>query len=535
MRKSKATFNKAQLQQQAQKKIHSVVKPKVLFSGYGNYGASYARKSLLSFISSGHSPDDDITYNLKTLRARSRELSMGSSLARSALNTLSTNTIGTGLMLNANIDGERLGLSIEETEKWKNLVETEWKLYSESIACDASRKLTFYQLQFLAFYSTLLSGDCFIALPYIKRPESPYELKIYVIEGDRVCDPYDGTNFLANTLEGVELGPYGEPKYYYVAKIHPGSTLFNDNTVNQEWKKVPVFGARTGRRNMLHLMANVERPEQRRGVPLLAPVIESLKTLSRYTDAELMAALVSGLFTVFITHENSSAGISGAGGFFDDAFENVTTEDDIAMGNGAIVNLPEGAKAESVNPGRPNSNFEGFVNAIVTQIGSCLGMSKEVILKEFNSSYSASRAALLEFWKTTKFNRQWFKDGFCQPIYEEWLSEAVSLGRINAPGFFEDPTVRKLWCQAEWAGDAPGSIEPVKEANAALIRIKSGLSTIEKEAAEISGLDVRTIAKQRGFENKLFSDNDVVLTSINDRQLAQIVKEDEGDWNNDDE
>ena len=37
--------------------------------------------------------------------------------------------------------------------------------------------------------------------------------------------------------------------------------------------------------------------------PVLAPVMESLKQLGRYTEAELMAAVVSGFFTAFIKSE----------------------------------------------------------------------------------------------------------------------------------------------------------------------------------------------------------------------------------------
>lgn len=42
-------------------------------------------------------------------------------------------------------------------------------------------------------------------------------------------------------------------------------------------------------------------------VPFLAPVIEALKQLGRYTDAELVAAVVSGMFTVFIEKESASS------------------------------------------------------------------------------------------------------------------------------------------------------------------------------------------------------------------------------------
>lgn len=62
-----------------------------------------------------------------------------------------------------------------------------------------------------------------------------------------------------------------------------------------EWVRVPAYSAASGRRNVIHIMSR-ERIDQRRGVPFLATVIEALKQLGRYTDAELVAAVVNGLF-----------------------------------------------------------------------------------------------------------------------------------------------------------------------------------------------------------------------------------------------
>ena len=55
----------------------------------------------------------------------------------------------------------------------------------------------------------------------------------------------------------------------------------------------------------LHLKDKT-RPGQTRGVPYLAPVIELIKQLGRYTDAEVMAAVVSGMFTVFVHNETGN-------------------------------------------------------------------------------------------------------------------------------------------------------------------------------------------------------------------------------------
>ena len=55
--------------------------------GYSETGASYTRKALKGFTSKSGSPNEDINYNVRILRQRSRVLSMGGGLALSALKT----------------------------------------------------------------------------------------------------------------------------------------------------------------------------------------------------------------------------------------------------------------------------------------------------------------------------------------------------------------------------------------------------------------------------------------------------------------
>lgn len=74
-----------------------------------------------------------------------------------------------------------------------------------------------------------------------------------------------------------------------------------------EWQRVEAYGEKTGRKNVLHLMCR-ERIDQRRGVPFLAPVIEALKQLGRYTDAELIAAVISGLLLSLLKKNQTKTG-----------------------------------------------------------------------------------------------------------------------------------------------------------------------------------------------------------------------------------
>ena len=148
----------------------------------------------------------------------------------------------------------------------------------------------------------------------------------------------------------------------------------------------------------------------------------------------------------------------------------------------------------------PESEFEPYTTAMVKFVGAALGVPFEVLLKQFNASYSASRASLLQFWGRVKVMRQLLVDQFCQPVFNAWLMEAVAAGNIKAPGFFENPRIFRAWARCSWSGASPGSIDPLKEIVAADKRVKLGISTLERESLEINGSDWRENAVQQGLE-----------------------------------
>jgi lambda family phage portal protein len=151
--------------------------------------------------------------------------------------------------------------------------------------------------------------------------------------------------------------------------------------------------------------------------------------------------------------------------------------------------LNAGEQANAVNPGRPNTAFEGFVEAVCKQVGTALEIPYELLMKRFDASYSAARASLLEAWKMFKARREWLVHSLCQPAYEEWLTEAVLKGRVSAPGFFDDPVIKAAYCRAEWHGPSQGQIDPLKEVSAAIRRVENGFSNRAKEAQELTGTD----------------------------------------------
>lgn len=465
----------------ALKRTQARIHLNVLNQGYGNHGASVEKKSLKGWSIASGSALEDIEQNVDVLRKRSRDLFMGAPIATGALRSTVTNVVGQGLRLNSRIDYEYLNMTPEEADAWETITEREFALWSESVNCDITRMNNFNELQQLVFLSQLMSGDVFVTLPMVERMNTPYELCLQILEADRICNPQNLYSLDQKIVNGVEIDFKGEVVAYHVAHYHPSSSMATQN----KWTRIEKFGKKTGRPNILHLM-EMERPEQRRGVPILSPVFESLKQLARYSEAELMAAVISGMYTIFITAktpENSGdfQGINHS--------ELLDPEDEgaVEIGNGLVNYLNEGESIQDSNPGRPNAAFDGFVTSVCRQIGAALEIPYEVLMKHFTSSYSASRGALLEAWKMYKRRRDWLANDFCQPVYEAFLTEAVARGRVNAPGFFDDPLIRKAYCGAEWNGPTQGQLDPKKEVEAAILRVEAGFSTRTRETTELTG------------------------------------------------
>lgn len=470
-----------------------------LAGGYS--GASRSKRALSAWRPGSGSADADTLPDLPELRDRSSDLVRNSPLAGGAINTVCTNVVGTGLMLKSQVDRVILGWDEEQASAWQRLAEREFALWAESTFCDVTRTQNFYGLQDLACRSALEKGDVLALLPMIERRGTPYRLCVQLVEADRVSN----ANYKRDTRAlagGIELDEYGAPMAAWISDRHPGDI---DRT-GQKWRRVPMFGERTGRRNVLHLYTKL-RVGQTRGVPYLAPVVELLKQMTRYTEAELFAAVLTSMVAlVFKTDgegpsplESAVDGNTPAAGGSDAAASSWNGE----LSAGLTVEIDEGQEVSSMASARPNTAFDPFILALSRQVGVQLELPYEILIKHFTASYSAARAALLEAWKFYRRRRAWLAAYFCQPVYEAWMDEAVSRGRLSAPGYFRDPLLRMAYLGSAWHGDGPGSIDPMKEANAAEKRLSINLRTLAQEIAEDSGQDMETVIEGRVREEAL--------------------------------
>jgi lambda family phage portal protein len=475
-------------------------------SGYGNYGANTTKKSMRGWMYHGGSPKEDIEDNLDVLRQRSRDAYMGIPIASAALKTMRTNVVASGLIPSPQIDAEYLKLSPEQAEALQAQITREFSLWADTPTCDADRVDNFYKLQQLAFLGYLMNGDAFALLPMRDQPGQPYSLRVRLIEADRVCSPdYFDRLFpcevqghrVYQIVQGIETDEDGMVVAYWICNRHPLASLSNQPE-GLEWTRVEAYGA-TGRPNVLHIM-NRERAGQRRGVPMLAPVLESLKQLGRYTEAEITAAVISAMFTVFIEPATVQDGKPIGEMLPTDQLIDSQDQSSIELAPGAVVALNPGESVKFADPKHPNSGYDAFTTAMIREIAAGLEEPPEVVMKQFTQNFSSARGSLNEFWRTCGMQRDWFSDGFCQPVYEAWFAEAVARGRISAPGFFTDPAIRKAYTDCKWNGPSRTALNPSQEVEAAVKRVDAGFSTAEEETAQLTGGDYNRNIRKRLIE-----------------------------------
>lgn len=489
-----------------------------LTSGYSEAGASVTRRALKGFNAESKSPSMDINLNNKTMRQRGRMLYMSAPVATSAIHTNRTKVIGTGLTLKSAVDRELLGLSSEAAKAWQRKAEQEFHLWaSKKDHCDATGVNNFEGIQQLAVMAWLMSGDVFaLRKQYAPSPGNPYGLRLHLIEADRISTPSD---YRLNTYrfvaegenksngnkihDGVEVDKSGRVVAYHVCNQYPDVY----STEKTEWTRVEAYGSKTGVPNILHIMS-AERPDQYRGVTYLAQVIEPLLNLNRYTQSELMSALVQSFFSAWIVTKTDKTdipfnevgdGIEGSEGIS-------SSPNEYEMGPGIVNHLDEGEEVVFGNPNIPTTGFENFTKTISQMVGAALEIPHDVLMKEFNASYSASRAALMEAWEAFRMRRKWIVDDLCQPVYELWLAEAVARGRVKAPGFFVDPKIRAAWCGAHWIGPVQGHLDPVKEVRADTLAVQQGFKTREQVTREYGNGDWFENIEQIKRENEAMDD-----------------------------
>jgi lambda family phage portal protein len=475
--------------------------------GYGRYGyrdtpysgASWIRKQLSNWLPIRAAADAELLSDMGTLVARSRDLDRNNGVVAGAFQTITDNAIGPGLRLSCWPDYRALGKDAQWAEQWGQQVESQWRSWAETTACDAANKLTFAGLTQLTFRSLLQNGEA-LALPlWLDRPQTtPYKTCFQLVDVDRLSNPGNMTPTLC-LRGGVELDIYGKPLAYHIRKISTWPAMFFPaiGGIAGEWECIPAETS-WGRRRLIHVFQS-DRVDQTRGKPILTPVIEQFRMLDAYQRAELQSAIVNALVAGIIETPLDPASLAEMVGGDANAYLAAKNEYRVQLEAGTFIPLYPGDKMTPFAPDRPAPQFSAFSEFVLRQIGVSMGLPYEQLMKDFSkTNYSSARAALLESYRYYTNRRGWLQTYWAQPVYELWLEEAVSKGLVDAPDY---DAMKPFYTRAKWIGPGRGWIDPVKEAEATQVRLATGISTLEAECGE-QGLDYNDVIDQRMIEKQ---------------------------------
>jgi len=176
--------------------------------------------------------------------------------------------------------------------------------------------------------------------------------------------------------------------------------------------------------------------------------------------------------------------------------------------------------------GTPGGVGTEFEVSLLRHIASGLGISYEEFARDFSrTNYSSARAAMMTTWKHMQGTKKFVADRFADEIYALWLEEDMNAGNMPLPrGFTSEvwyrPWGKECFTSCDWIGAGRGQIDELKETQAAILRVKGGMSTREYEIAKQGG-DWRKVFRQLNREARLQADLDLEFDQNAQRDGSQ--------------
>lgn len=442
------------------------------------------------------------------LRKRSKQLFTENLYARGLIRRLITNEINKGLALEATPDADILGLNPEDLAAWSENTERRFAIFGKNPEiCDHRQARTFGALQRQARLMAIVSGDVLIMI----RQGSTGLPTIDLIDAEHVSDPNSdtlvrGVRNRGNEIKnGVEIDKSGRHIAYFVLQA------------NGIHRRVTARGAKTGRKQAWLLYGTERLIDDVRGQSLLALVIQSLKEVDRYRDAEMRAAVVNSMIAVWIEKSQDKMGtLPLTGGAI--RKDVITTQNDSQgrkdvtfsqnMPGMMLQELQTGEKPQSYDTKRPNVNFGAFEASIINAISWAFEIPPEVATLAFSSNYSASRGAVNEFKMYLERFRTGFGEEFSDPIYQDFILSEILNRNIVAPGLLDawrDPQQWDrfgAWMLADWSGAIKPNVDLLKEVKAYQMLVAEGWLTRDRASRELTGMKYSKSVRQLVSENE---------------------------------
>lgn len=411
----------------------------------------------------------EIQRDLRVLRDRSREMYRNNLYARRIVQTVTNNTIGTGIIPTP----EDLSRSVEKR------IMSNWKRWANKKHCDFNGLMTFAGIQKLVMRTVVMSGECLV----IRRREDSMDmpLSLQVLEPDYIDSSKDNYR-LSNgnyVFHGIEFNSRGKRVAYWIYNEHPGGMSMRS-----------IESTRILAEDVCHVYV-VERPGQVRGVPWLSTPMVRLKDYDDYEDAELVRQKIAACYTVFISDQVGTENPSDR------------EEEDIIsrVEPGIIEILPPGKQVSFAQP-PTTQNYDGYSKKILQGVSAGVGITYEQMSGDYsNVNFSSGRMGWIESHRNyTDWQEEMIVPLLCDTVWDWFIEASVMVGKA------------KRGITATWTPPRREMIDPVKETNALKAQVRCGFISWQ-EAVRQLGYDPDDTMDEIVADFKRFDDNKVVLDS----------------------
>lgn len=407
-------------------------------------------------------------------------------------------------------------------EEFQTLVEEKFNLVSESNACwlDAQRRLTFSGLVRLAIAGFTYTGEALASAEWVRESGRPFSTAVQMIAPTRLSNP-NGRFDEINLRRGVQRDSRGKPVGYFIRSSYPTEFYYGQDAYN--WDFIPAQKP-WGRKQIIHIADQIQ-PDQTRGISSLVAVLAQMRMTKKFQQVTLQNAIINASYAASIESDMPREVIAqqlGAGpvdnpqaswlnllgGYLSAIQAYASHAGAIAVDGARIPHFFPGTKLNVHTLGTPGGVGTGFEDSLLRGIAAGLGISYEEFSHDFTkSNYSSARAAMLSTYKHMQARKRFVADRFADEVYTLWLEEEFGNGGLPLPrGFgtdvFYQPYSKECFTSCDWIGSGRGQIDELKETQAAILRVKSGLSTHEIEIAKFGG-DWRKFYRQLSREQQM--------------------------------
>lgn len=362
---------------------------------------------------------------------------------------------------------------------------------------DAEGKFSWAQLQWQHFSEALASGGSLMLEVSDDDPKRSVPLCYQLLEYeqlDRSKDrPYTaGSNRIIN---GIEFDRRNRPVAYYIHDVHPYDSFQGGDTGST---RVPA-------RRVIHTYFP-DRPSENIGVTLFTANVQSARDLDWYLGNELTAAALGALLTMVVKREfGAGSGLGLTGADPNDASDTYGNSQ-VRLGPGLVADVGKDDSVEIAESNRPNRDAKPFIDLIMRQAGQASGLSRGRVTGDYaQTSYSSARAEHLDDQAYFQVLQSWCARSFVTPVRRRHTEMCAAFDRytsISARQFANRQfDMQRLYVQ----GIGREQLDPEKETQAAMERIRSGLSDWAHECA-LRGTNWKRVwlaqKRQRAFAEK---------------------------------